>query len=285
MEIRFLREIGFLPISNTGHLYRIPFDVSMATHNRPSPQNKPVSLFVTCMIDTLYPQTGMSVVRVLEHLGVTVDFPMAQTCCGQPGFNAGYRDDARAVARQFLRAFKDAEVIVTPSGSCAAMVRHEYPALFAHDAALQAEAQRLANITWEFTEYIVKGLGVEDLKAKLPHEQTFAFHDACHGLRLLGLGEEARALMANVENATVRDLRDADVCCGFGGLFSIKMADVSGAMLHNKIEAIEACPADCILTGDASCLTHMNGGLQRSGSAKRVRHIADVLAEAVGGDA
>lgn len=248
---------------------------------RPSPQGKPVSLFVTCMVDMLYPQTGMSVVQVLEHLGVEVTFPAAQTCCGQPGFNAGYRDDARAVARQFLRAFQDAQVIVTPSGSCAAMVRNEYPALFAGDPDLQAQAERLASITWEFTEYIVNGLGIENLQARLPEPQSFAFHDACHGLRLLGLGDEARTLLSHVENATIEELQDAGVCCGFGGLFSIKMADVSGAMLGKKLQAIEQCPAACILTGDVSCLTHMNGGLQRRGSAKRVRHIADVLAEAL----
>lgn len=256
----------------------------MKSYQRPSPEGKPVSLFVTCMVDVLYPQTGMSVVNVLEHLGVAVDFPMAQTCCGQPGFNAGYRDDARAVARQFLRAFQDAQVIVTPSGSCAAMVRHEYPALFAGDPRWRDEAQRVAAITWEFGEYIVKGLGIEDLQARLPQPQRFAFHDACHGLRLLGLGAEARALLDNVQNASIVPLQDADVCCGFGGLFSIKMADVSGAMLRNKMRAIEECPADVILTGDVSCLTHMNGGLRRQGSAKRVRHFADVLAEALPGE-
>ena len=237
------------------------------------------------MVDMLYPQTGMSVVRVLEHLGITVDFPMAQTCCGQPGFNAGYRDEARAVARQFLRAFRDAEVIVTPSGSCAAMVLHEYPVLFEDEPELQAQAQRMAAITWEFTEYIVNGLRIADLHGCLQQAQSFAFHDACHGLRLLGLGAEARTLVENMENATVIALQDADFCCGFGGLFSVKMADVSGAMLRKKLDAIEQCPADCILTGDASCLTHINGGLHRRGSPRRVRHIADVLAEALGDEA
>lgn len=248
---------------------------------RPSPQGKMVSLFVTCMVDMLYPQTGMAVVRVLEHLGLSVDFPSAQTCCGQPGFNAGYHDDARAVARQFMRAFRDAELIVAPSGSCVAMVRHEYPALFAADPALHAEAQRLAAITWEFTEFLVDGLGITDLGGRLAHPQSFAFHDACHGLRLLGLGDEARRLLANVQNATLLELEGADVCCGFGGLFAVKMAGVSGAMLHNKMAAIARCPADCILTGDASCLTHINGGLQRASAPQRVRHVADVLAQAV----
>ncbi len=246
---------------------------------RPSPRGKPVSLFVTCIVDMIYPQTGMSVVSILEHLGVSVDFPMAQTCCGQPAFNSGYHDEAEAVARQFLSAFKDAQVIVTPSGSCCAMVRHEYPRLFAHDPVLSAEAQRLASITWEFTEYLVDGLGIGDLGLRLPQPQKLAFHEACHGLRLLKLGKAARQLVEQIDNATVVDLPNCDVCCGFGGLFAVKMAEVSGAMLEQKCADIEACEADTIITGDASCLTQINGGLSRRGSRKRVRHVADVLAE------
>jgi L-lactate dehydrogenase complex protein LldE len=234
------------------------------------------------MIDMLSPQTGMSVVRILEHLGIDVDFPMAQTCCGQPGFNAGYRDEARAVARQFLRAFGDAEVIVTPSGSCAAMVRHEYPELFAGQPE-EAEAQRMASITWEFTEFLVDGLGISDLQGHLPQPQSFALHHACHGLRILGLREQACTLLEHVDNATVQELDSADFCCGFGGLFSVKMADVSGAMLARKIEDIDENPAETIVTGDISCLMHMNGGLERAGSPKRVRHVADVLAESIEG--
>jgi L-lactate dehydrogenase complex protein LldE len=249
------------------------------TEARPSPIGKRVSLFVTCMVDMLYPETGWSVVNILEHLSVQVDFPMAQTCCGQPGFNAGHRPEAKKVALQFLKAFKDAEVIVAPSGSCVAMVRHEYPALFADDPQWRDSAQRMAAITWEFTEFIVDGLGITDLKLRLPEAQSFAFHDACHGLRVLGLGEEGRALLANTGNAQIEPLTEADVCCGFGGLFSVKMADVSGAMLGRKIEHIEECPARTILCGDVSCMTHMNGGLSRQHSEKRVRHIAEILAE------
>jgi len=246
---------------------------------RPSPKGKKVSLFVTCIVDMIYPETGMSVVEILEHLGVEVDFPPAQTCCGQPGFNSGYRAEACQVAQQFLRAFEDAEVIVTPSGSCAAMVRHEYPRLFAEDDPWHARAERAAAITWEFTELLVDGLGITDLGARLPAPGSFAFHDACHGLRLLGLGEAGRALLSQVENAQVCELRECDVCCGFGGLFAVKMADVSAAMLDKKIAHIEASEAETIITGDASCLTQMNGGLSRRKSSKRVRHIADVLAE------
>lgn len=149
------------------------------THERPSPKGKTASLFVTCMVDALAPQTGLAVVRVLESLGLAVDFPMAQTCCGQPGFNAGYRQEARAVARQFLRAFQQAEVIVTPSGSCAAMVRHEYPALFAGDPELQRQAAQLAAITWEFSEFIVEGLRstqiVPDLESWMAAQRADGF--------------------------------------------------------------------------------------------------------------
>lgn len=249
--------------------------------DRASPKGKKVSLFVTCMVDMLYPETGMSVVDVLTHLGVAVDFPMGQTCCGQPGFNAGYQDEARQVAIQFLKAFKEAEVIVSPSGSCTAMVRHEYPRLFAADPVWRAEAERLASLTWEFTEFIVEGLGVTDLHGRLPAPQTIAFHDACHGLRLLGLKQAGRTLVASLENAAVVDWDNSEICCGFGGLFSVKMADVSGAMLGKKIDHINRSPADTIVTGDISCLTHMAGGLEKQGKPARVRHIADLLAEGI----
>lgn len=233
------------------------------------------------MVDMLSPQTGFSVVAVLKHLGVPVTFPAAQTCCGQPAFNAGYRREAKQVARHFIDTFRQAEVIVTPSGSCAAMVRHEYPRLFAGEPELQAEAERLAGITWEFSEFIVDGLGITDLQAQLPQAQTFACHHACHGLRLLGLGKAAETLVANMDNATLIPWADGENCCGFGGLFSVKMAEVSGAMLHKKLTQIAASGADCIVTGDISCLTHMNGGLEKQGKRPSVRHIADVLAEGI----
>lgn len=251
------------------------------TTDRPSPRGKRVSLFVTCMVDMLYPETGMSVVDVLEHLGVAVDFPPGQTCCGQPGFNAGYRREAKQVAVGFLKAFRDAEVIVAPSGSCAAMVRHEYPRLFADDPQWRDTALRLAGITWELTEFIVDGLGITNVGGRLPVPRAIAFHDACHGLRLLGLGQAGRVLAGNLEQAAVVEWDHGEICCGFGGLFSVKMADVSGAMLQKKIDAIGQSGADVIVTGDVSCLTHMNGGLEKQGNPTRVIHIADLLAEGV----
>ena len=252
----------------------------MALPPRESPKGKVVSLFVTCIVDMVYPGTGMSVVDILEHVGARVVFPPAQTCCGQPAFNSGYRDEARTVARHFFKAFQAAEVIVTPSGSCATMLRHEYPSLFApEDGELYEQAQRIAGITWEFSEYLVEGLGLVNLDLALPAPESFAMHDACHGLRGLGLGDAARDLLAQLGNAELCELNECEVCCGFGGLFSIKMPALSNAMLRNKIDNINASPAETIVTGDASCMTQMNGGLSRSKSGKRVQHLADVLAK------
>lgn len=245
---------------------------------RPSPQYKPVSLFVTCIVDMIYPQTGVSVVEILEHVGVEVRFPMGQTCCGQPAFNSGFWGEARPTAKQFLTAFADAQVIVTPSGSCASMVRHYYPELFKDDPDWYERAVWVASITWEFTEYLVDGLGITDLGARLPPTRV-AFHDACHGLRLMRLDQQARQLASHVEGVTVTEMNGADQCCGFGGLFAIKMPPVSGAMLQTKIEQIDAADADLIVTGDCSCMTQMNGGLSRSQKSKRVMHIADLLAK------
>lgn len=244
---------------------------------RPSPLYKPVSLFVTCIVDMIYPHTGISVVEILEHLGIEVRFPLNQTCCGQMAFNAGFQNDARAVAKQFLTAFAGAEVIVSPSGSCTSMVRHYYPELFKDDPEWRDRARWAADITWEFTEYLVDGLGITDIGAKLPPTRI-AFHNACHGYRLLHLDHQARDLAQHVDGVTISDLPGDDECCGFGGLFAVKMPEISGAMLDEKVANIESTDADVIVTGDASCLTQMNGGLSRSRSARRVVHIADLLA-------
>jgi L-lactate dehydrogenase complex protein LldE len=245
---------------------------------RPSPKHKPVSLFVTCIVDTIFPQAGISVVEILEHLDIEVRFPMAQTCCGQPAYNSGFQNDAKQVAKQFLTAFADAEVIVAPSGSCASMVRHYYPDLFKDDPEWRDRAHWAADITWEFTEYLVDGLGIADIGAKLPPTKV-CFHHACHGYRLLQLGTQAQALAGSVEGVRLTDLKGADQCCGFGGLFSVKMPDISGAMLNDKVANINAADADVIVTGDASCMMQMNGGLSRQESKHRVMHIAEFLAK------
>jgi L-lactate dehydrogenase complex protein LldE len=250
----------------------------MEREQRPSPKGKRVSLFVTCIVDQIYPQTGMSVVEVLERLGVAVDFPQAQTCCGQMGFNAGYRDEATAVAKHFIETFESAEVIVAPSGSCVAMVRHFYPELLKDDPQWSARMERIVSRTWELTEYLVDGLGIVDVGARLAQPLNVAVHDACHGLRGLNLRDQPRALLQNIGNLQMTELEGANQCCGFGGLFAIKMPDVSGAILNDKIRNIEAADADVIVTCDVSCMTQMNGGLSRQGVGKRVCHIADLLA-------
>jgi L-lactate dehydrogenase complex protein LldE len=251
--------------------------------SRPDPKGKRVSLFVTCIVDMVYPDTGMSVVEVLERLGVAVDFPEAQTCCGQMGFNAGYRAEATDIARRFIEVFESAEVIVAPSGSCVSMVRHFYPELLADDPAWSGRMQAIIDKTWELTEYLVDGLGITDVGAKLGHPLKVALHDACHGLRGLGLNEEPRALLRSVGNLELTELTGANQCCGFGGLFAIKMPDVSGAILNEKVANISASDAEMIVTCDVSCMTQMNGGLSRQNKAKRVVHIADVLAGKVDG--
>lgn len=248
---------------------------------RESPKGKRVSLFVTCMVDMLHPQTGISVVQVLEHLGLEIDFPAGQTCCGQPAYNAGYHNEAKEVAKIFLKVFRSAEVIVAPSGSCATMVRVDYPKLFADDPEYLAEAERISSITWEFTEFLVDGLGIENINGVYPEKQTFAFHDSCHGLRMMGIKEAPRKLVSNIQNADIIPLDGAEECCGFGGLFSIKLPNVSAAILDKKLTSVQDNEADWILLGDVSCMTNMNTALEKQGKPKRIKHVADVLAEAI----
>jgi len=253
----------------------------MTLPKRESPKGKRVSLFVTCMVDMLHPETGISVVKVLEHLGVEVEFPANQTCCGQPAYNGGYHDEAKDVAKEFLKVFRDAEVIVIPSGSCATMVRVDYPKLFANDPEYRAKAERISSITWEFSEFLVDGLGIENLDGILPEAQSFAFHDSCHGLRMMGIKDAPRKLIGNIENAEILPLDSAEECCGFGGLFSIKLPNVSAAITDKKLASIKENAADWILLGDVSCMTNMNTALEKRGEPKRVRHFADILAESI----
>jgi len=247
--------------------YRARIDATMAK----------VALFVTCIVDMLFPDVGEAALDILERQGLTVEFPEGQTCCGQPAFNAGFHEDARPVAEHFIDVFAPYDAIVTPSGSCASMVHHYYPELFkAHPR--QAEAQAVAAKTWELTQYLVDVLGVTNLGTTLATPVRAAIHDACHGYRGLGIDRQPRTLLSHVGNLTLSELAGHDQCCGFGGLFSIKMSDISGAMLSDKMAAINAADCDVIITGDASCAMHMNGGLSRTRSGRRVVHVAEVLA-------
>jgi L-lactate dehydrogenase complex protein LldE len=241
------------------------------------PSARRVQLLVTCLVDRLYPDTGMAVVDILERLGVEVSCPAGQTCCGQPAFNSGVTDEARAMARHTIDVFSASpDPIVVPSGSCGDMVIHQYAALLADDPVYGPKAHALAARTFEFTRYLVEELGVTDVGAA--SSGSFTYHACCHGLRGLGVDQQPRALLDAVTGIEQRPLPEHDVCCGFGGLFSVKMPAISSAMLDRKLDAIEATGAGTVVVTDVSCALHMAGGLHRRGSAVRVCHIADVLA-------
>lgn len=229
-----------------------------------------VALLITCVNDALYPSTGVATVRLLERLGVEVDFPDAQTCCGQPQFNTGYRREAEPLVRRTARVFDGYRHVVTPSGSCAAMVRHHYPRLGGAAAAL------LASRTYELTEFLVDVLGVVDVGAYFPHRVTY--HPSCHGLRLLGLGERPRRLLQAVKGLELVDLPGAEECCGFGGTFAVKNADVSAAMGRDKVRSAMSTGAGVLCGADNSCLMHLGGILRRQESPQRTLHIAEILA-------
>jgi L-lactate dehydrogenase complex protein LldE len=255
----------------------MPTDRKMARPDR-------VQLLVTCLVDRLFPDTGMAVARVLERLGVRVSVPERQTCCGQPAFNSGEVEEARALARHTVDVFSaDPAPVVIPSGSCGDMVIHQYNELLADDPVYGRRAEALAARTFEFTRFLVEQLGVTDVGAVCPGRLTY--HAACHGLRGLDIRDQPLALLRQVKGADLVPLPEAEVCCGFGGLFAVKMADISSAMLDRKLDAIESTSADTVVVTDVSCGMHMGGGLHRRGRNVRVRHIADVLDEnARGGD-
>lgn len=234
-----------------------------------------VALFITCLADAFYPEVGEATVRLLHRLGIAVDFPQAQTCCGQPAFNAGFRSEARAVARRNLEIFAQAEYILVPSGSCTAMWRVFYPELFADDPVLGEQAEALAARTYELSEFLVKVLGVADVGAA--YSGTVAYHASCHLLRELGVGEEPQRLLAHIEGAQVATMDMANQCCGFGGTFAVKYPDISDAMLQKKIAQIKAKGADTLVSCDAGCLMHIAGRLRRQGDAIRVMHLAELL--------
>ena len=235
-----------------------------------------VSLFVTCLADQVWPSAAIGAVQVLRRVGCSVDFDERQTCCGQPAFNTGYRPEARVLAQRFIEIFEssDADAIVSPSGSCTAMVHH-YEELF-DDAAWRARAKAVAERTHELSGFLVNRLGVEDVGASFAGRLTW--HDACHGLRDLGLKSEPRRLLRHVRGAELVELPNAESCCGFGGTFSVKHPEISVAMLDEKIEAIERARVDAVVSGDASCLMQIGGRLSRRGSSVRALHLADVLA-------
>ena len=235
-----------------------------------------VSLFVTCMVDQLFPRVGLAMADVLERLGYQVDFPEDQTCCGQPAFNSGYRDEARTVARHFLRTFETSERIVVPSGSCTSMIVHHFAELFHKEPETLARVHALEKRVWEFSTFLTEVAGVEDVGARF--DGVVTFHDGCHALRELGVKQSPRRLLARVRGLELREMIPGEECCGFGGTFSVKFAELSGAMAETKIDAITRTGAGTVVSLDPSCLMQIQGALSRAGSPIRTLHLAEVLA-------
>jgi len=235
-----------------------------------------IQLFVTCLVDTFYPETGEAIVSILRRLGVEVKFPAGQTCCGQPAFNGGMRSEARRLAEQTIQVFEAAPGdVIVPSGSCAAMLKHGYPEIFADDLAWLPRARTLAARTYEFTEYLVDVLGVTDVGARW--DGKLAYHASCHLNRHLGINRQPRALLAAVKDAELVELPAAEDCCGFGGVFSVEHPELSAEMLKRKIASLEQSESPTLVVADTGCRMHIAGGLHRQKKPQKVVHIAEVL--------
>jgi len=241
------------------------------------PENSPrVGLFVTCLVDLFRPSVGFAAVKLLEDAGCTVEGPEAQTCCGQPAFNSGDRADAAAIALNVIAAFRGYDYVVAPSGSCGGMMVKHYPELFEPGTADHEAALDLARRTHELVSFLTRVMKVDKVEAQFPARATY--HDSCSGLRELGIKQEPRKLLASVDGVSLREMTDAEVCCGFGGTFCVKYPGISDKMLEKKLKNIEATGADTLIAGDLGCLMNMAGKLKRQGSAIKVRHVAEVLA-------
>jgi len=239
-----------------------------------------VTLFASCMVDQLAPAVGESTVDVLEHLGVTVDFLDDQTCCGQPAFNSGFRSEAFPVATRFIEIFEKVEgPIVVPSGSCAAMVRNFYGDLFRDDERMIGRARNVGDHLYELTEFISSFFGTDAVVGQLSDDATY--HKCCHLLREIGIDEQPIEMLSNIDGLNLTPLERDDVCCGFGGAFSVKMPDISSAILDEKLDYIESTGAKTVVAADTGCVYQMQGGLRRRGSDVQVVHIAEILAMSI----
>jgi L-lactate dehydrogenase complex protein LldE len=235
-----------------------------------------VGLFATCLMNLFRPNIGFASAKLLEDAGCVVSVPSSQTCCGQPGYNSGDNDSARALAKQVIASFEGYDYLVGPSGSCVATIRHDYPVLFAEDLDWRARAEGLAAKSWELTSFLVEVLGVTHVQARFDGVATY--HDSCSGLRGLGIKGQPRQLLAAVEGLTVHEMTDSEVCCGFGGTFCVKYPEISVKMVDDKIRNVLATGADTLIGGDLGCLMNIAGRLSRIGSPIRVYHVAEVLA-------
>ena len=234
-----------------------------------------VGLFVTCLVDLMRPSVGFAAVKLLEDAGCKVVVP-AQTCCGQPAYNSGDRTNAKAIARQTMRAFAQCDYVVAPSGSCMGMLAKHYPQLFADEPDAARESTAFAAKCQELLSFLVDTLGVDRVNAR--YDGVVTYHDSCSGLRELGVREQPRKLLASVEGLKLVELEEADICCGFGGTFAVKYGELSSAIVAKKADRIAATGADTLLAGDLGCLMNMAGKLQREGRNLKVRHVAEVLA-------
>ena len=235
-----------------------------------------IQLFVTCLVDSFYPKTGEAIVDILRRLGMDVEFPPDQTCCGQPNFNAGLRAEARPIAEHTIKVFEKTKGdIVIPSGSCAHMFKHGYAELFADDPVWLPRARALASRVYEFTEFVVDRLGVTDLDARW--DGTLTYHSSCHTLRGIQVDRQPRALLASIKGATLVELPHADECCGFGGIMSVEHPELSAEWLKRKISNLEITQSPTLVVTDAGCLMHIAGGLHRQKKSQRVMHIAEIL--------
>jgi L-lactate dehydrogenase complex protein LldE len=239
-----------------------------------------VALFVTCLTDTYYPRVGEAVVRVLRHFGCDVEFPAGQTCCGQPAFNSGFHDEAAAVARRMLRVFEPHETVVTPSASCAGMVRNHFAGLLAADAQERAAAERLAARTHEFSTFLANELAV-DIGSHLAFDEPVTFHYPCHARGVYTL-EELAGWLRGAPGVDLRSPERPDLCCGFGGIFSIEFPEISGAMLNDKLEQLGATGAGLVICNEGGCALNISGGAHRQGLRLRFKHLAECLAESLG---
>ena len=235
-----------------------------------------VALFVTCLVDFFRPTIGFAAVKLLEAAGCTVEVPRAQTCCGQPAYNSGDRADAKAIALQVLDTFEGYDHVVAPSGSCAGTLRVHYPELFAEDPVVLPRAQRLATRSWELISFLVDVCGMRGVSARW--DRAVTYHDACSGLRELGVKDQPRRLLASVGGLTLTELAGAETCCGFGGTFCVKYPDISDKMVGDKEAHIVATDAEAVLAGDLGCLLNIAGKLRRHGRQIEVRHVVEVLA-------
>ncbi len=240
-------------------------------------KEKTVTLFVQCLVDSMYPQVGHAMIQLFENLNISVDIPLNQTCCGQPAFNSGYRKQAKIAAKRFIEIFESARVIVCPSGSCVDMVKHQYPNLFRRDSPWRERAEKVSQKIFELTEYLVDILGIYDVKSRFKGRVTY--HDSCHLLRNLGVADQPRELMNQIKGLQLIKMKNSKKCCGFGGTFAVKYPDISTAILKEKVDNIIATEADAVVGCDISCLMNIHGMLNRRNSRIKIMHIAEVLAK------